>query len=73
MLPSKKKKSILWNFFTEIDQIKAKCNLCGVKLSYKTSTSNLKKHMQIKHPTISLNINEVNLLYIFNYLVSLGK
>ncbi|CAG9763629.1 unnamed protein product [Ceutorhynchus assimilis] len=39
----------------EVDDNYATCNLCTTKLSYKTSTTNLKRHLQIKHPTVSLS------------------
>nr|CAD7413234.1 unnamed protein product [Timema poppensis] len=44
----------MWNFFTPMDQVFAKCNMCKQRLSYKTSVSNLKKHMQRKHPGVAL-------------------
>lgn len=54
----KLKSSALWQFFEEIDTEYAKCNMCKQKLSYKTSTSNLKKHLNSKHPTVSLTPDE---------------
>ncbi|XP_030766768.1 uncharacterized protein LOC115890627 [Sitophilus oryzae] len=46
----------------EIDQFTdesyAKCNLCGSKLSYKTTTTNLKRHMEVKHPEVSLIVDK---------------
>lgn len=36
----------------------AKCDMCQQKISYKTSTSNLKKHVERKHPTITLHLSE---------------
>lgn len=49
------KSSVLWEFFSTIegDSNFAKCKTCKQKLSYKTSTSNLKKHMTKKHPTVA--------------------
>ncbi|XP_076286885.1 E3 SUMO-protein ligase ZBED1-like [Lasioglossum baleicum] len=46
--------SDVWNFFTPANSGYAICNVCKKKLSYKTTTSNLKKHMGAVHPTISL-------------------
>nr|CAD7428408.1 unnamed protein product [Timema monikensis] len=50
----KRKSSKMWNFFTPMDQVFAKCNICKQRLSYKTSVSNLKKHMKRKHPGVAL-------------------
>lgn len=50
----KKKTSEIWRFFDPIDEVFAKCNICKNKISYKTTTSNLKKHMKTKHPTVTL-------------------
>ncbi|KAJ8709373.1 hypothetical protein PYW07_009199 [Mythimna separata] len=50
----KMKTSNLWNCFdgaTDVNKI-AICKICQSKLSYKSSTSNLKKHLERKHPTI---------------------
>lgn len=50
------KSSILWNFFDICDNEKqiAKCNLCHQKLSFKSTITNLKKHIGRKHPTVQL-------------------
>lgn len=50
---SKKKTSVLWTFFEPVDEYYAICNMCKSKFSYKTSTSNLKKHIQNRHPTVT--------------------
>lgn len=57
---SKRKHSIVWNFFTAQDEIKATCNICHQNLSYKASISNLKQHMNRKHPTIKLIAHDQN-------------
>lgn len=43
--------SEVWRKFTIISRANytAKCNICGAKLSFKTTISNLKKHMTRKH------------------------
>lgn len=47
--------SELWNFFTPIeDDCFATCNMCKRKLSFKTTNSNLKKHLNSNHPTVLL-------------------
>lgn len=50
----KRKRSNVWNFFESVDNESrlAKCNLCKLKFSYKTSTSNLKKHIKNKHAIV---------------------
>ncbi|XP_074034348.1 E3 SUMO-protein ligase ZBED1-like [Leptinotarsa decemlineata] len=45
-------------FFSAESEEKAKCNLCNHILSYKTSTSNLKKHMVRLHPLVNVEMNE---------------
>ncbi|KAJ8866743.1 hypothetical protein PR048_032604 [Dryococelus australis] len=56
----RRKCSEMWTFFTEINSEYASCNTCKDILSYKTSTSNLGKHMKHKHPTIELPTNSKN-------------
>nr|CAI5865858.1 unnamed protein product [Callosobruchus analis] len=48
-----RKRSSLWKYFEILDDLlsKARCRLCDHELSYRTSTSNLKKHLLSKHPT----------------------
>lgn len=52
MEPKRTKYSCVWNFFDVKDSCSAVCSICKCKLSYKSSVSNLKKHLQRKHPTI---------------------
>lgn len=51
----KGKRSIIWNFFEPVDETKAKCNFCKHVISYKSSISNLKQHVQKKHPSIKIS------------------
>lgn len=48
------KKSEIWNFFSDEDNNKAKCNICKSLFSYRTSVTNLKSHITRKHPTVRL-------------------
>lgn len=57
---AKSKTSKLWKYFKPVDDHFAICNMCSQKLSYKTSTSNLKKHMESKHPNTKLLKNHEN-------------
>lgn len=56
IIKKRAKISLLWNFFTPLEKNYAKCNLCRAKLSYKSTTTNLKKHILFKHPTVKLPI-----------------
>lgn len=53
---SNKRTSAMWNFFTILDAQKqsAKCNLCKQVLSYKSSVTNLKRHILSRHPTVNI-------------------
>ncbi|EDX12619.1 uncharacterized protein LOC6727754 [Drosophila simulans] len=53
----KRKTSEIWCFFRAVDDTFAVCNICKAKLSYKTTTTNLSKHMNRMHPTSGLNRN----------------
>lgn len=44
-----KRTSNIWQYFTKIDSNFATCDLCKKKLSYKTSVTNLKKHLHNAH------------------------
>lgn len=48
------KKSCMWEHFDQIDNTQAKCFICKCLVSYKSSTSNLRKHMNRKHPTVRI-------------------
>jgi hypothetical protein len=57
---NRRKTSPLWAYFTELsgNEKKAKCDMCSQKLSYRSSISNLKKHLDKRHPTINLKLDE---------------
>lgn len=50
----KKKRSEIFSFYSIVDRDIAVCDLCRQKLSFRTSVSNLKKHLIRKHPTVQL-------------------
>lgn len=54
MSDPRNRSSELWRFFTYVDTHFAKCDICKVKISHKTTVSNLKKHLERKHPLIDL-------------------
>lgn len=55
------KYSHLWSYFSVSDRTKqrARCDICGQILSYKTTTSNLKKHLDRKHPTVTVSTSNI--------------
>lgn len=46
-----RRSSTIWNTFTIRDSFKsiASCNICGMRLSYKSTVSNLRNHLRRKH------------------------
>jgi hypothetical protein len=56
----RRKTSPLWAYFTELsgNEKMAKCDMCGQKLSYRSSISNLKKHLDKRYTTINLKLDE---------------
>lgn len=52
-----KKKSLVWNYFSDTGSGMAKCNFCSKKMSYKGgSTFNLNRHLKSQHPSSSVVI-----------------
>lgn len=53
----KRKMSALWRVFTITDKVNkmAICGFCGHHLSYKSSITNLKKHLERKHPDMHVS------------------
>lgn len=51
------KTSVVWNYFKLDDKKKnVKCGLCRLEMKHnQTSTSNMMRHMRLKHSTIDLN------------------
>lgn len=54
---SKKVTSTLWKYFIIInaDLKSCRCELCGCVLSYRSTTNNLKKHLERRHVGVNLN------------------
>ncbi|CAG4955698.1 unnamed protein product [Parnassius apollo] len=46
--------SVAWEHFTDKGQQMAECNICKIQLSFKSSVSNLTKHIKRKHPFVNL-------------------
>lgn len=56
------KRSWVWKFFSDPTEKKVKCGLCQIELSYTTSTTNLRNHLNKFH-----NMNEPNDLLTVNF------
>lgn len=41
--------SDMWNYFNKTVNQKAQCKICKATISYKSTVSNLKKHIKNKH------------------------
>lgn len=51
-----RKTSVIWDYFTIIENEKAKCSFCKTVLKFnQSSTTNLLRHVKSKHPTIDLS------------------
>lgn len=52
--------SFLWNFFTVTDMNEklGQCDLCKQTLCFKSTISNLKKHIDRKHPNVNLRLKQ---------------
>jgi len=48
------KTSVVWEQFEQLDQDYTQCKICNDRVSYKSSTSNLKKHLARRHPTVKI-------------------
>lgn len=47
-----RKTSDIWQYCTVLDRTHAKCTLCKQRLSYKSSITNIKRHLARKHPDV---------------------
>lgn len=63
---SGQKTSSIWQNFTVVDSNFATCDICKRKLSYKTSVTNLKKHLTKAHLIYS-NVSQVKKIIIKIY------
>jgi len=44
-----RRNSSVWSYFTIVDNVYAKCDICKKDKSYKSSLTNLKKHLSSCH------------------------
>ncbi|XP_069694254.1 zinc finger BED domain-containing protein 6-like [Periplaneta americana] len=55
LMMATKRTSAIWNYFVDLGNNRAKCNVCSKQISFKGgSTFNLLRHLRATHPTISL-------------------
>lgn len=47
-----RKSSGIWQYCTALDRTHAKCGICNQRLSYKSSITNIKRHLARKHPEV---------------------
>lgn len=59
MCSVRRKISPVWSYFsvTEPNEKKARCDLCGLPMSFRGTISNLKAHLERKHPTLNLKLD----------------
>lgn len=57
MPPVRRKNSSVWSYFSVTDRLhqKAKCDLCGLLMSFRGTITNLRTHLKRKHPTNTLS------------------
>ncbi|XP_022193575.2 uncharacterized protein LOC111051375 [Nilaparvata lugens] len=58
-----RKTSLMWQYFTVIDENVAKCKYCEKDLRYRSSTSNLKKHLRKAHPSLFQDLMKGRILF----------
>jgi hypothetical protein len=62
IISKRAKTSSLLSYFTSIDNNFTKCDICGKKCSYKSTTSNLRKHIKRIHPAINFQEGKLNII-----------
>lgn len=58
--------SSMWNYFKICDKNAkiAQCDMCGLKMSFRSTTTNLKTHVTKKHPTVNLDVPRNDLIQV---------
>lgn len=54
---TRKLKSDMWKYFTCVGSHFAKCDICKIQITHKTTMSNSKTHVEKKYPLINLEGN----------------
>ncbi len=44
-----RKRSVVWCYFSPLDKVTARCQVCDKKVSHSSNTSNLFKHLKTTH------------------------
>lgn len=62
MSSGRNKTSTLWMYFTCLDEAKkiARCDLCGLRMSFRSTITNFRTHITRKHPTVNLKVEKQN-------------
>ena len=47
---AEKKRSAVWCYFSPVDKVMARCEVCDKKVAHSSNTSNLFKHLKTTHP-----------------------
>lgn len=56
-----------WNYFEKLNKNVAMCKTCKKRYSFKTSITNLKRHLIRKHPDLYQNyLNDIGEVYVLN-------
>lgn len=50
-LTVKRKRSVVWSYFSPVDKNVARCDLCDKRVSHRSNMSNLFSHLKTTHPT----------------------
>lgn len=54
----KRRTSKIWGMFHMIDKVSAECIICHQPLAYRSSVTNLKKHLLSKHGSVQINYGD---------------
>lgn len=74
-----RKSSKVWEYFECLSKEHARCRICFQKLSYKTTISNLKKHVINRHSKRDLNsspqdkVNMASVISTVLYIITFGN
>lgn len=47
---TERKRSIIWSYFTPVNNDEASCDICQKTICHCGNTTNMTKHLKVKHP-----------------------
>ena len=47
---TERKRSIIWSYFTPVNNDEASCDICQKTIRHCGNTTNMTKHLKVKHP-----------------------